>query len=384
MKRVCIVRQTYYPKHRNLRRNAEALLTQGYEVDVICLRQKGEKARETMNGVNLYRLPLEHHRGSVPRYFFEYAAFFVMTFFTLGWFSLRKRYRVVEVDTMPDFLVFATLVPRLLGARIVLFLFENMPALFSSTFNVGRDHVGTRFLRFVEQASAWYADHVIVADGPLYKRVLQQNGTAGDKISVVLNVPDTAVFGSRQPTLQRNGRHFQLIVLSNLLPRYGVHTVIRAIPFLIKEISQLKVNVVGAGEYLPQLTQLARDLGVLEYLNFTGWVAQEMVPQYVGAADVAIAPMLHDVGLPNKIFDYFASGKPCVVSALPSLVEAFDGNCVLFFKPDDEKELAERVLELYRRPEKRDSLGANGQAFYERVRWTVMRDEYFRVYHALP
>ncbi len=378
--RVCIVRQTYYPRHRNLRRNAEAILSQGFSVDVICLRQKGEKSRETMNGVNIYRLPLEHRRGSVPRYFFEYSSFFIMTLFTLGWLGFRKRYKVVEVDTMPDFLVFATIIPKLLGAKIILFLFENMPALFSSTFQKGPNHIGTRLLRCIEQASARYAHRVIAADGPAYKRVLERNGTPGDKISVVLNVPDNLVFSGSHPTINHDSRYFRLIVLSSLLPRYGVQTVIKAIPFLRKDIPELKVDIVGIGEDLAELKELARNYGVEAYVDFTGWVPQELVPAYVNRADVAIAPMLHDVGLPNKIFDYFALGKPCVVSALPSLTEAFDGSCVLFFKPGDENDMASCILKLYREPKERSSLGAKGRAFYNRVQWSVMRNEYFKVY----
>jgi len=378
--RVCIVRQTYYPRHRNLRRNAEAILSQGFSVDVICLRQKGEKSRETMNGVNIYRLPLEHRRGSVPRYFFEYSTFFIMTLFTLGWLGFRKRYKVVEVDGMPDFLAFVTLVPRLLGAKVIVFFFDDTPDLFSSTFGVGPNHIVTRLLRLIQRTSARYADRIIVSDGPGHKRSLESNGIPGEKISIVLNVPDSLVFSACHPSIHHAPRYFRLIVLSSILPRYGVQTVIKAIPFLVTEIPNLKVDIVGAGEDLAQIKELARTCRVEENVDFIGWVPQELVPAYVKRADVAIAPMLHDVGLPNKIFDYFALGKPCVVSALPSLTEAFDGSCVLFFKPGDENDMASCILKLYREPKERSSLGAKGRAFYNRVQWSVMRNEYFKVY----
>ena len=69
MTSVCIVRENYYPFQRNLRRNAETLARHGYAVDVICQRAEGQKRREIINGVSVYRLPLKHHRGRIFQYF---------------------------------------------------------------------------------------------------------------------------------------------------------------------------------------------------------------------------------------------------------------------------------------------------------------------------
>ena len=44
--RVCFIRMNYFPEEAHVRKNAEALTEAGYDVDIICLRQKGEKARE--------------------------------------------------------------------------------------------------------------------------------------------------------------------------------------------------------------------------------------------------------------------------------------------------------------------------------------------------
>ena len=48
MKRVCLVRQKIYSMQRNLRRSAETLFKEGYDVDVICVGEKGEKKHETI------------------------------------------------------------------------------------------------------------------------------------------------------------------------------------------------------------------------------------------------------------------------------------------------------------------------------------------------
>src|SRR4051812_20189329 len=107
MSRIAIVRHFYYPTDPRVRREAEALAAAGHEVDIICLRRSGEAPRELVNGVNVIRLPLEHRRGSFGRYAFEYGASIGMAFLALLGRSWNRRYDIVQVNTIPDFLVFA-------------------------------------------------------------------------------------------------------------------------------------------------------------------------------------------------------------------------------------------------------------------------------------
>jgi glycosyltransferase involved in cell wall biosynthesis len=155
---------------------------------------------------------------------------------------------------------------------------------------------------------------------------------------------------------------------------------VKAIPRLVEHIPNLRVDLVGDGESRPGLEELTKTLKVGEYINFPGWRPHEEIPGYIAAADVAVAPMRDDVGLPNKMFDYFSMSKPCVASALPSLKMALDGDTVSFFPPGNDAELAARILELYHNPQKRASLGARGHAFYQERRWSVMKDVYLAVY----
>ncbi len=62
-------------------------------------------------------------------YLFDYAAFFILASLKLAQLSLKKRYDVIEVQTMPDFLVFVTLFPRLLGSKVIFYMFENTPRI---------------------------------------------------------------------------------------------------------------------------------------------------------------------------------------------------------------------------------------------------------------
>lgn len=382
MKRACIVRHKVYPAQRNLRRSAETLAKAGYDVDVICLGMKGQKKQETMNGVNVHRIFMEYHRGKVFWYLFDYATFFIRVALRLAWFSLKKRYDVVEVHTMPDFLVFVTLFPKLMGSKIILYMFENTEWLFTSSFKVSPNHVGARLIRFIAKVSASYANHVIVSDGPLHKKAVESLGIPSKKVTMVLNVPDDTIFNIETVGGIEDGNHFYLAIASTILKRYGIQSLIKAIPRLLKDIPELKVDIIGGGDYVPDLEQMALDLGVKEYANFTrDFIPYESVPDYIARAHVCVAPMIDDVGAPCKIFEYMALGKPAVASDLPSLRALFGDSTLLYFQPDNSEELANRILELYHNPEKRASLGRAGQALYRKYSWSLMmRQEYLKTY----
>ncbi len=381
-KRVCLVRHWYYPYDNHLRRDAEALLAADWEVDVVCLRKKGEKAREVVNGVRVYRMPVEHHRGNPLRYLWEYFAFLLLAFFKLALLSPRRRYRVIEVSNLPDILVFSSLVPRLMGAKVVLYMREQMPETFAVVFGVGEGHLVFRLLRLLQRLSVACADRII-AVGRKGEENLRANGAAAAKISIVENVPDEEVFRPLPSLLPEDG-HFRLVTHGALLERYGVQTLIRAVPLLRKEIPHLEVRISGDGEYRPQLETLCRELGVEDQVCFMGRGPFHEMPGVIAWAHVGIVAMHFDVlGLPNKLSEYLAMGRPVVASDLEGFKDYVPEGAALYFRPGDEKDLARCVLELYRDPKKRASVAARGQAAYEQFRWSVTKQKYLAIFEAL-
>jgi hypothetical protein len=144
--RVLMITHSYYLRDPRVRREAEALAEAGYTVDVICLRDQGEPYRSEVNGVRIYRVPLRRCRGGFLRYLFEYLAFFVLSGLLLSALQLRRRYRLVHVHNMPNFLVFATLLPRLFGAKVILDMHDPMPELFQLQFKLAPRHWIVRLL----------------------------------------------------------------------------------------------------------------------------------------------------------------------------------------------------------------------------------------------
>src|SRR5437764_9932832 len=186
MATVCVVRQYYFPFDPGVRREVEVLTEAGHEVDVVCLGRREEPRYEQTGRLTIRRLPFERRRGGPLRYMFEYAMFFVVATLLVSWLQLRRRYALVQVNTMPDALVFAALVPRLLGARVVLDLHECMPEFFATKFSGRRGHHLTRALVWLEQASIRFA-HAAITCTDQMRDAFVARGAAAEKIAVVLN-----------------------------------------------------------------------------------------------------------------------------------------------------------------------------------------------------
>ena len=158
---ICIIRRFYYPAALHVRRNAESLAEAGYAVDLICPRDEGEAAFEIINGVRVHRMPIRTRREGLLGYVLEYQGFFWMVFFYLTWLHIKQPFAVIEADAMPDFLVFTGLIPRLMGARLILYLYDHMPQVWSQKRNIPMTHWFIRILKWQEKLSCSFADAVI-------------------------------------------------------------------------------------------------------------------------------------------------------------------------------------------------------------------------------
>ncbi len=248
-KRVAVVVFSHYPSDPRPRREAEALVQQGMEVDVICLRQDDhEQRRETINGVSILRVPLRRWRGGKFSYFFQYGSFILTSFFLLAFRSFKRRYSLVHVHNMPDVLVFAALVPKICGARVILDLHDPMPELMLTIFKLPPESFSVRMLKWLEKWSAGFAN-VVLTVNLASKRIYSSRSCAPEKIRVVMNSPNEDVFQFRPaPAALPNGKlggNFTIMYHGSLLPRNGFDLAVKALETVRKSIPGASLVVCG-------------------------------------------------------------------------------------------------------------------------------------------
>jgi glycosyltransferase involved in cell wall biosynthesis len=130
---------------------------------------------------------------------------------------------------------------------------------------------------------------------------------------------------------------------------------------------------------------LAKSLNVTDYVDFIGFVDRSEVPGYILSADIGIVTILAKTNpmLPNKLFEYLDLGKPVISSSIPAITTYFDKDTLMYYKPDDEQDLARCILDLYEHSEKRTALAASGVAAYDKFRWSVLKDDFVDLFNRL-
>src|ERR1035437_5907313 len=160
-----------YPADPRPRRAVDALLAEGAKVELICLGGEGAPRREVLGGLDVFRIPLKRLRKGKLEYVYQYTTFILISTAIFALRSLTRRYDLVYVHNMPDVLVVSALVPKALGARVVLDLHDPMPELMMTIFNLAGDSRSVRLIRRVEKWSIARADSVLTVNLAMKKLI---------------------------------------------------------------------------------------------------------------------------------------------------------------------------------------------------------------------
>lgn len=378
--RVCIIRRAYYPAETHVRRNLETLVSAGYSVDLVCLRNVGERAFEVIGGVTVHRLPLRARRAGVVWYLAEYLAFFFMALAAVTWLHCRRRFAIVEADSMPDFLIFAGLVPRLTGSRMIMYLFESMPEVWAQKKNLPMTHWAIRLIRWQERISCAFG-HEVICCHDMARDALVAMKVPASKITPILNVPDENVF-RRYDVAPRADGVFRLVQHGTITELYGIQVVIEAISLLDPGL-RVHYDVIGEGEHRPVLEELARRLNVQDKVTFRGYLTPEPLVKWLLQSSAGVVPMLVEYMSPNKLFECVALGVPVIASDRATFRQHFGDDEIVYFKTGDARDLARVIEHGFRRPDDLRAHAERATKRYEEYRWTNMRKRYLGVYDRL-
>ena len=381
MARICVIRQGVFPFDARLTREVKALIAAGHEVDLICQRWGDQPRHERSGRLTVYRLPIERQRRGKISYVLEYGAFFVLAALRATRLHLRERYDVVQVNSLPDCLVFAALVPRLLGARVLLDLHECMPEFFSLKYKLPAQHTLVRALGLCEQVSIRFADAAITCTEQMRERFAER-GARKEKIGVILNSFDDQRFDPRRySAVKRDRGHFVLVFHGTIDDMYGLDLVVRAIARLRHRIPGLLLRIYGDGPRRESIEALAKELGVEDLVWFSrAWVPMDELLPRIAEADIGVVAIRRDACFDlthsNKMYDLIAMQKPVVTSRTRAVEAYFGDECFQLFESGNEQDLARAILELYEDPELRQRLVRRATEVNEPYRWVRQAKRY--------
>jgi len=359
---VAMLTHSYYEEDPRVRREAESIVATGRDVDVFALRRPDDLPTEVLEGVSVRRLDVHRHQGAgLGTYLREYLAFLGRAGWALIGAHRGRRYGLVQVHTLPDFLVFATLPLRLSGVPVILDLHESMPEFFRSRFRGRAGRIGYALLRLQERAAIAFASVVVTVNDALGDRLVAI-GVPAVKVTVVPNAPSLARFdpsGYPARPFMVDGT-LRLVYAGALSPIYELDVVLEAIARLSRIRPDLPVCLELFGRDFAEvpLRDRAVELGIADRVTLHGRIPIEAVPAAIAAADVGLAPTRRndftDFSLSTKAFEYAAMGRAVIASRLP-MVERTFADDVVTYTPGDADDLVAAVLRVVDLPAEREA-----------------------------
>lgn len=233
---------------------------------------------------------------------------------------------------------------------------------------------GNQKIQAMEKLGFHLADRLVAVSNLTRRILVEHYGVSGDKVDVVYNASNLA-HGSKQlssreslelkdneveersPLISFVGR-----VTYQKGPAYFVQSAHRALQIQ----PNLRFQVVGTGDLLPSMRQLAWELGVIDRFTFHGFQNAKKVETLLAESDVFVMPSVSE---PFGIvaLEAMAQQIPIIISKQSGVAE-----CLMHaLKVDfwDTELMADRMVSLVRRPRLRRELQKNGSREVQRFNW---------------
>ena len=146
----------------------------------------------------------------------------------------------------------------------------------------------------------------------------------------------------------------------------GIDYLLRAVRHIVHGLQRHDIHfgLVGGGTSLEEMKTYARELGVADYVTFTGRVPDQQLLEMLNTADICVNPDvandMNDKSTMNKIMEYMALGKPIVQFDLSE--GRFSAQQASFYaKPNDAVDLAQKIVQLVDDAALRQRMGEFGR-----------------------
>jgi len=384
-----------FPGDRRVEREVVALIEHGWRVTVLC--DHFAHARLSPGYKSVMDLVRVVPSGLKPLSRLRKAAcyrFLVDPIWILRAKELIQRdcFQVVHIHDLPNALQILRLA-RSHSVATILDLHENYPAMMM--------HAGKMRLRKIlfspnrwmhyETQSIVAADHVLVVTEEAKNRI--DIAESQSKVTIVSNTPDLGdIYGITSQSLKRQQTKDRLnIVYAGLINgrHRGIETCILSLKDLIACLPSARLLIIGDGNHLARLRQLAWKLHVQDKIEFMGYLPfNKYIQTIADEADICVIPHLKsphtDTTIPNKLFHYMALGKPVIGSDCKPIMRIIkESSCGITYESGNAREFAEAVMSL-KDPATRNYYGRRGRASVEaKYNWSIDKARLLQIYHGL-
>lgn len=385
-----ILENCSYLRDARVGKEAKALRQKGYQVSVISPEPGRLPSRILIEDITIFGFPQMSFGSGTAGYFLEYLYATLAIASITAYLWITQGFDIVHIANPPDCLVLVTSVYKLFGKWLIYDQHDLSPELYVARFPLPNRFL-VRIQLLLERLSYRLADHVIVTNESCKEIAKRRGGISESKVTIVRNGPAFEQFNNLQVDADLRSRAPFIIAFAGITGyQDGLDYLCRALLSLRTEMRKedFLCIVLGDGDALSNVKNLAHRLAIDDKMWFTGWVSDpNLYRRYLATADICVAPepsnSYNDRSTFVKIMDYMAAGKPIVAFDLPE--NRFSaGEAALYAMPNSYQEFAAKLAVLMDNEGLRHSIGKAGrQRIDTNLAWGYSVPHLLAVYDAV-
>jgi glycosyltransferase involved in cell wall biosynthesis len=215
--------------------------------------------------------------------------------------------------------------------------------------------------RWIDRRIPKQADRVIAVTEEIKESLIRKSGIHPDRVMVITNGVEAQTFINVPEKQQVSDSGIKKIVYTGNLSEFqGIDYLLKAFREILNTYGDARLCIVSIFSFAP-FESMARELGIRDKIEVicTGF---DEVPKYLAQADVAVNPRLVCDGIPQKILNYMAAGKPIVsFEGSARLIE--HGKTGWIVENGNIEKFSEGVIRLLKDQDLANSLGANARQY---------------------
>lgn len=379
--KVCMVVYAYYFTDARVKGYVKYLAKKGIKVDILALKEPDKKLKKEKisSNIEIYYLTDKYIGKSVLGYIWSYLKFFIFAFWKLTLLWRKNHYPIIHIHNMPNFIVFSAVIPKILGAKIILDMHDIMSLNYQSKY--GNSKLGA-FLGAEERLSSFFANKIICADHFQKDFLIKKRGINKNKISVIMNFPYLDIFKYNIEKRQ-NKSILNIVYHGTITYRLGIDLILKAIA-KVKDSIPIKFYLYGTGDYMEECLKLITQEKLQDIVHTSKrFFAMENLPNLLKDKDLGIIGnrklTISQYLLPVKMMEYMAMGIPVIAPRLSNISHYFNENMLCFYEPENVDDLADKIIYLYKNKKIRSKLVKNAYTYIQQHNWKQEFNKYMEM-----
>ena len=371
-----------YPRGTPVRifRMAQVLSELGQEVHVITYHL-GQKEQASPFAIHRI-LDLNFYKKNSPGP--SYLKLLVVDpILTLKILTLYKKYKFDIIHAHHVEGLLASLPIRLLGDAPIIFDMHTLLATELPYYQIKL--LNQSFLKKIGTFLDWclpkYADHLISVSEEIKDELINAFDIPNEKVSVIPNGIEFEHFTLGGEKHRSNGKSIVLGYAGNFAEYQGVEIMLKALSILSKAYPYIRLNLYSndtIDKYRPMIARL----NITSQVKIFSSDFQDL-PNQLAQADILLNPRPEGLGLPLKLLNYLAAGKP-IVSFAGTARFLKHGENGWIVANDNAKAFADGIAYIAANEKLAAKLGRNAKVFVEQgFSWQSRGTELIEIYKSI-